>query len=145
MDKLLGGLRILLVEDVALLAINASEMLIDLGAADVLITCSLSEGLAAAGASSFDAAVLDINLDGERSDPIAEVLSVRGVPFIFASGYGRNAGAPGPIVDKPYREHTIAAAIIDAIEVRRRQTEWRSIGEFRGSSRWDAALAASGS
>ncbi|MFW6027592.1 MAG: response regulator, partial [bacterium] len=60
----------------------------------------------------LDAAVLDVNLNGKRSDPVAEVLKERGIPFIFATGYGNaERGAGVPVLDKPYTEEKLAHAL----------------------------------
>jgi hypothetical protein len=49
---------------------------------------TIEAGLSLAGSESFDAAVLDINVRGERIDPIADLLVARGIPMLFATGYG---------------------------------------------------------
>ncbi|MGZ8369887.1 MAG: HWE histidine kinase domain-containing protein, partial [Caulobacteraceae bacterium] len=57
-------------------------------------------------AQPIDAAVLDCNLNGLSVRPVAEALAAKGLPFLFATGYGENQGAPegfdAPIVRKPY-------------------------------------------
>ncbi|MET3584372.1 DNA-binding response OmpR family regulator, partial [Pseudorhizobium tarimense] len=59
-----------------------------------------------ASTAELDLAVLDINLGGERSFPVAEILRNRGVPFLFSTGYGKN-GVPSelsgsPVLSKPF-------------------------------------------
>ena len=64
---------------------------------------------------ALDAAVLDVNLAGRLSYPVAELLRSRGVPFMFATGYGV-AGLPdalrgAPVLAKPFRQDQLAAAL----------------------------------
>jgi CheY-like chemotaxis protein len=100
----LVGKRILLVEDEPLIATMVVEMLVGLGATVAGPATTLEAGLVLAGAAEIDAAVLDINLRGKRIDPIADVLDARGIPVVFATGYGMAAGADRPdaaVIDKP--------------------------------------------
>jgi FixJ family two-component response regulator len=60
--------------------------------------------------------VLDVNLGDHTSAPVAEALRSRGVPFVFATGYGDSVMIPDslknvPVVRKPYGDATLAAAI----------------------------------
>lgn len=110
----LPGARILVVEDEPIVAMCLEDMLIAHGYVPVGPAGRLSEGLALAGSESIDAAILDINLDGERSDAIAEALRERDIPFVFASGYDTApAGlvAAAPMLSKPYREIDVVAAL----------------------------------
>ena len=70
-------------------------------------------------ALTFDAAVLDANLNGKSVLPVARVLAARGTPFIFATGYDEAGVAPegfnAPIVRKPYNVRQIAAALVQAM------------------------------
>ena len=63
----------------------------------------------------IDAAVLDANLNGLSVTPVAEALAARGVPFVFATGYGEAGGAPlgfdAPVIRKPYDVTQVAAAV----------------------------------
>lgn len=65
--------------------------------------------------ASIDAALIDINLNGLEVFPVAAALRERGVPFVFASGYGRNGLPPEffdyPIVQKPYLPESITSAV----------------------------------
>lgn len=98
-------LRILIVEDEMVLAMLLEDAVnaIGYGACKV---ARLSRAMELAGAEHFDAAVLDVNLAGEPVFPLAALLRERGVPFLFASGYG-DAGVPAeyrgyPVLQKPY-------------------------------------------
>ena len=86
----LEGHRILLVEDEALVAMYTEAVLADAGAR-VEIAMQLETGLRAAEASVFDVAVLDMNLGGKSSLPIADLLADRRIPFLFVTGYGPGA------------------------------------------------------
>lgn len=110
----LAGKRILLVEDEFIIAALAADMLVDLGATVVGPAATVAEGLALAETASIDAAVLDVNMYGERVGPVAAALRARGIPFIFATGYGENAqGSPqeAPILDKPYSQERLGATL----------------------------------
>ena len=100
------GPRILVVEDEAMVSMMLEDMLEDLGCAVVGPAASVAAGLALARTAEVDAAVLDVNLAGDKAFPIADVLAERGIPFVYATGYGR-AGLRAedgdrPVVQKPY-------------------------------------------
>jgi CheY-like chemotaxis protein len=100
------GPRVLVVEDEAMVAMMLEDMLLDLGCAIVGPAATLQAGLTLARAAAIDAAVLDVNLSGDKAFPIADALAERGVPFVYATGYGR-AGlraedAARIVVQKPY-------------------------------------------
>ncbi len=80
--------RILLVKDEMMVAMMIEDMLLDLGHEVVGVAQSLKTALLLAETEGYDMAILDINLAGERSFPVARRLSERGVPFMFATGYG---------------------------------------------------------
>lgn len=108
------GLRVLIVEDEPIVAMCLEDILFALGHDVVGPASRLAEGLALAESEAVDVAILDINLDGERSTVIAQALAARGIPFVFASGYGTppdGFGANVPMIEKPYRESDIAAAL----------------------------------
>jgi CheY-like chemotaxis protein len=102
----LDGTRVLVVEDDALISLMIEDFLADLGCQVAASCARLEDGLAKAGNLAFDAAVLDINLGGQLSYPIAELLGARNIPYIFATGYGL-AGLPPPfsrvpVLSKPF-------------------------------------------
>jgi CheY-like chemotaxis protein len=107
--------RILLVEDEALIALMLEDMVEDMGCAVTGLAPRIALGLAMADSGQFDVAILDVNVAGENVEPVADTLSARGVPFIFATGYGE-AGVPlrhrgRPVVSKPFRTDQLEAAI----------------------------------
>jgi DNA-binding response OmpR family regulator len=99
------GQCVLLVEDEMCLAMMLQDLLEDAGYR-VLKAARVSGALALAGTEAIDAAILDVNLAGKEVFPVADELRRRGVPFMFASGYG-DRGLPGPfqgspMLQKPY-------------------------------------------
>ena len=78
-----------IVEDETLLAMLIEDMLEDLGYLTVFHASRLDAGLQFALSGDYDLAILDINIIGGTSFPIAAAIAARGIPFIFCSGYGR--------------------------------------------------------
>jgi CheY-like chemotaxis protein len=115
----LEGVRVLLVEDEAIIAMTAEDMLEELGCATVASASTLSEALAAAEIGGFDVALLDINLNGVNSLPVAERLCEAGRPFVFTTGYGAagrgSAYEDVPLVTKPYQIGELEVAIRAAL------------------------------
>jgi CheY-like chemotaxis protein len=101
------GKRIMVVEDEVIVAMLIEDMLVDLGYDVVALTTHLEEALTYARTMPLDLAVLDINLNGTMSFPVADVLRERGIPFVFATGYGtRVLQAPytgTPTLQKPFQ------------------------------------------
>ncbi|WP_210272640.1 response regulator [Chthonobacter rhizosphaerae] len=87
--RLTGGLRVLLVEDEALNIIHVEDLLADLGHTVVEVATTMADGVEAARLVDVDLAVLDLNLAGTMSFPVAQALERRGVPFFFLTAYGR--------------------------------------------------------
>jgi CheY-like chemotaxis protein len=116
----LEGKRILVVEDEAMVAMLIEDMLAGLGCEVVGPAMRLDHALRLAETGAIDAAVLDINLGGERSDPVADILERRRVPILFVTGYGRSgrAGRNDRVLQKPYREAELADALRAALAVR---------------------------
>jgi CheY-like chemotaxis protein len=90
-------------------------MLSDLGCHPVGPALRLEEALDLARTAAFDAAVLDVNMGGRTSAGIAEAIAGRGLPFLFATGYGR-AGLPegwasAVVLQKPYTQAELAEAL----------------------------------
>ncbi len=114
----------LLVEDSTLLALDAEEILLKLGFGRVEVVGTVAGGMAAIERASgdFGFALLDFNLGDSTSAPIAEELRRRGIPFAFATGYGKGVQLPPelagtvPVVAKPYRAGDIAKLVNRALE-----------------------------
>lgn len=111
------GLKILIVEDAVLLALELEAGLEDAGARVVGNAAELEEAMAMLSLD-MDAAVLDANLNGASVAPLAEALRARGTPFVFATGYGERGAPEGfdaPVVRKPYNVHQIVRALAEAV------------------------------
>jgi len=91
------------------------EYLQDLGCTVVAVTARLEDGEDAARHKIIDVAILDVNLAGKVSYPIAAILRARGIPFLFATGYGTAGLPPGlhgvPVLAKPFRISELASAM----------------------------------
>lgn len=99
-DKSLEGLRVLVVEDEAAIAMLLEDMLLDFGCTIVGPAARLPNALELASREAFEVAILDVNLAGEPIYPVAEALAGRGLPFVFSTGYG-GAGIKEPFRDRP--------------------------------------------
>ena len=93
-------------------------MLTDLGHTVAAEAGTIDQALALAKQGDFDIAILDVNLDGKPITPVVEILIERGVPFVFASGYGQR-GVPeayraSPTLQKPFQAEALAKAIAAA-------------------------------
>ena len=112
------GVRVLIVEDAVLLALELESGLQEAGAVVVGSAADLEEAERML-ALSFDVAVLDANLNGRSVIPVAHALARRGTPFIFATGYDEAgvgpAGFTAPVVRKPYNVRQIATALVIAL------------------------------
>ena len=99
--------RVLIVEDEFLIASMLEAHLVRLGYMVPPIAATVDEALSLLDQHRIDLAVVDINLAGTASFPVADALHARGIPFLFTTGYGQS-GVPEqyrkfPIVQKPYR------------------------------------------
>lgn len=121
----LAGLRLLLVEDEAMVAMLVEDMLTDLGCVVVEVAGTVSRGVALAsdGTLPLDGAILDVNLGGEKVYPVAEALAARDVPFVFSTGYGMagisDAFSHVPVLSKPYDIRVLQQALTSKIAPRR--------------------------
>jgi CheY-like chemotaxis protein len=113
-----AGLRVLVVEDESVISLMIEEMLEELGCVVVGIAAGVREGMELLDRVRPGVAVLDVNLRGEKVDPLAERLETEGVPFLFATGYGRAGIQPRwslrPVIQKPFHLETLAAALVAA-------------------------------
>ena len=115
----LQGKRVMLLEDEAIIAFSVEDMLIELGCSIVGPAMNLDEAMALATNAEIDAAVLDININSDRSYGVARELQRRDVPFVFASGYDESGvswdGIPVEILPKPYRKDQLEQALTQLI------------------------------
>ncbi len=114
----IAGRRILLVEDEYFVALLAKEALLEAGATVVGPVANCRNALEALRTTAIDAALLDVNLNGERSDPVAAELRDRKIPFLVVTGYGMNAATEalgGRILDKPFRPEALIRALRETL------------------------------
>jgi DNA-binding NtrC family response regulator len=111
--------RVLVVEDQQLIALEIAAMLEELGHEVVGPFGGLEQAEEAVAQGDFDMAVLDINLEGAFIFPLAEQLVQRGVPFVLSSGYDDLTRFPdslqaAPRIEKPYGMNSLSAALSKA-------------------------------
>ena len=111
----LAGVRLLVVEDEALVAMMVETILTDLGCVVVGPVGRLAAALELVATVALDGAIVDVNVGGEQAYPLADALAAAGVPFVFATGYGR-AGlderyADVPVLQKPFEEAALERAV----------------------------------
>ncbi|WP_051675822.1 HWE histidine kinase domain-containing protein [Polaromonas glacialis] len=116
--------RILVVEDSFLVVTLLEELFKDLGWQTVGPATRLADALLLARSGVFDAALLDVNINGEMSWEVARVLAERGVPFVFSTGYDIKTMLPAHLagaafVTKPYHSEEVEDKIRQAIAARR--------------------------
>ena len=86
MSSLLSGRHILVVEDEMLISLMIEDMLADLGCEVVTSAATAEVAVGLVDRQTFDAALLDMNLNGASSRTVAQALEARGVPFAIATG-----------------------------------------------------------
>lgn len=113
--NILAGTRILLVEDDAAISLMMEEFMETLGCVVVATPSRLAAAETTAAEIDVDIATLDINLAGELSYPVADILRQRAIPFLFVTGYG-TMGVPehlrdAPLLGKPFVINRLAAVL----------------------------------
>lgn len=113
--SMLQGRRILLVEDNYLIALSIQRLLLEWGCEVIGPAPSVHEGMRLAG-QPLDGAILDINIVGGTSMPVADLLQKRGCPVVFITGYGSPAGVPDSLAEtkritKPIDERELELAV----------------------------------
>jgi CheY-like chemotaxis protein len=110
---------VFLVEDETLIRMLIAGMIEELGHTVVAEAGNIADALKLAKTADFGIAVLDINVAGDRIEPVAEIIDGRHLPFVFASGYGA-AGLPDkfrnrPVLQKPFLINRLGEAIEAAL------------------------------
>ena len=114
MTGTLEGRDILVVEDEMMVLMTIQSALTDMGCT---ATCAgtVASALYLLDGARFDAAMLDVNLHGEKSYVVADALKARGIPFIFSTGYGdhgeRSTYSDRAVLRKPYVQRDLIAAL----------------------------------
>lgn len=111
---------VFLVEDETLIRMMIAGMVEDLGHTVVAEAGNIGDALKLAQTADFEIAILDINVGGDRIEPVADIISGRCLPFIFASGYGA-AGMPEKfrdrtVLQKPFLMERLGEAIETTLE-----------------------------
>ena len=107
-----AGDEILLVEDEPLIAMMLTDMLSELGFKVDGPHGTLAEAMTAAEGKALKAAILDVNLAGEKIYPVASLLSNRSIPFVFITGYGRDS------IDSKFRDVAVLQKPIERQKLR---------------------------
>lgn len=107
--------RVLIVEDEVLLAMHLEDLLTALGHEVVGQATRIDMAMEVAREIDIDFAVLDLNVAGTKSFPVADILCKRSIPFAFATGYGAEGLVDGyrdvPTLRKPYAQEDLEQAI----------------------------------
>lgn len=114
----LEGRNILIVEDEPIIGLVLEDKLLDRGAMPVLAQ-SMDSATKAIERQPFDLAILDVNIHGQQSYPLARTLRERATPVIFVTGYGEALHpadfASVPTLTKPYSVQALDSALAAAI------------------------------
>ena len=113
--SLMAQISVLVVDDEPMIRLLIQDMLDDLGHTLAGEAARIDEALKLARQAEFDVAILDVDLNGQPIWPVAEVLVARGLPFVFATGYGQR-GVPEPYrgiptLGKPFDADALEQAI----------------------------------
>ena len=111
--------KVIIVEDEGLVALLLEDMLTGLGYEVVAVAGRLGQAEQVISESPVEIVILDVNLDGEQTYSLARMLSSRGIPFIFATGYGasglKDEWKSVPTLQKPFRAGDIERAMRQAL------------------------------
>jgi CheY-like chemotaxis protein len=114
----LSGHCLLVVEDEELIGLMLADLLEEMGAAVAGPAASVAEALRLLQREAVTGALLDLSLHGETTDPVADRLLARGVPFIFITGHGQGAlaarHAQVPVLRKPFGAGQLADVLARA-------------------------------
>jgi PAS domain S-box-containing protein len=117
------GKRVLLVEDEPLIAMEVESQLLQAGCEVVGPAATVERAKALIAEATFDTALIDANLDGNPVDEIAAALTQKGIPFAFATGYGRDAlplpFRDGHLLSKPFDPEQVIAMVQKLLSQRR--------------------------
>jgi len=117
--KKLEDLQVFVAEDEAIIAMLIEDTLLEIGCKNIQIAPSVEKALDLLLQTPPDFAILDLNLNGHRSYPIADALTKAGCPFVFLSGYGAR-GLDGdyknaPVLQKPFQQSDLEIALKHAV------------------------------
>ena len=114
-DPSVAQKRVLVVEDEYLIRMLLEDMLADLGYDVAAAVGTVAEASAFAASGEFNAAILDVNLDGQEIFPVADILAKRGLPFVFVTGYGEHSlperYRDRPALQKPFQAEQLSTTL----------------------------------
>ena len=117
MDNLLIGRRILVVEDEMLILMMTEDLLEANGCKSISAAATVAQALALIASNGFDVAVLDMNLNGDSSQAVADALAEKGVPFVFVTGHARRSTpdvhSQRPKLTKPYEPQKLVQLLAE--------------------------------
>lgn len=109
----------LLVEDEGMVAMLLEDLLADMGCTIVAIASRIETAMVAAQTLEYDLAILDVNLDGRETYPVADAIAARCLPSVFVTGYGvaglRETYRHFPVLTKPFREMDLRRVVEAAL------------------------------
>lgn len=88
MSDSVARFKVLVVEDEPLIGMDIEDAVAELGHAVVGPIAELDEALELAANAPIGCAIIDINIQGGRSYPVADTLLKRGLPLLLLTGYG---------------------------------------------------------
>lgn len=113
--RILAGKQVLVVENEMMLLLMIEGMLEEMGCRSVSAAATFKQALRLIEVETFDVAMLDLNLNGDRSYAVADALKALDVPFMFSTGYGLEGVAAGyrkqPLLMKPYTFPALVGAL----------------------------------
>jgi DNA-binding NtrC family response regulator len=123
---ILDGCGVLIVEDEAMVAIMLEDLLRELGCRAIGPASRVETALSCVEAMEFDLAILDVNLNGEMSYPVADALESHKLPFLFATGYG-SASIPEKyrqyaVLQKPFLKQELMDALVKVLQAAAEKT-----------------------
>jgi CheY-like chemotaxis protein len=116
----LRGRRILIVEDESMVIMLLQDFIEDIGCEIAGVASRLNEALAQLETPTFDAAVLDVNLNGQQTFALARDIIAHGRAVVFATGYGASTLPPDlrhlPVLQKPFHQEDLERALSAALD-----------------------------
>ena len=115
--------RVLIVEDEIVVALFLEDVLAEYGYEVAGVVSHLDDAMTRE--ADYDIALLDVHINGRNVFDFADQLALRGIPFVFATGYGER-GIPerhrgGPVLQKPFQPHDLKRAL-DEIAASRQES-----------------------
>ena len=110
-----AGCSVFLVEDEVMIRMMVADMLEELGHSVAAEAGEIGEAVRLVQSTEFDLAILDVNVNGKVITPVAELITARNRPFIFATGYGATSlplrFRNSPALQKPFDYEALAEAL----------------------------------